>query len=186
MTVPTSPAPISASIQAAIVFTATRKPPTAKTAGLLTKTPPSFQKCDMILGKSFGFDVVFAAETVVYRWSRKGGGQTKRYLHDCHVGNQSLYSRSEHSGSRDWGQRVRAYHWEFSGHTDPYPSKNKKPSTTQTSYGELKDDFIYLGVIESDVTNFQGDTDAGNTLDGVPRFLQWKGILWQNLNYCET
>ena len=31
-----------------------------------------------------------------------------------------------------------------------------KQSTSQTSFNELKDDFVYLGVIESDVTNFQG------------------------------
>lgn len=44
-----------------------------------------------------------------------------------------------------------------------------KQSTKQTSYSELKDDFIYLGVIESDITNFQGTNDAGNYLDGIPK-----------------
>lgn len=44
-----------------------------------------------------------------------------------------------------------------------------KQSTSQTSFNELKGDFIYLGVIESDVTNFQGTNDAGNYLDGIPK-----------------
>lgn len=44
-----------------------------------------------------------------------------------------------------------------------------KQSTLQTSFNELKDDFVYLGVIESDVTNFQGTNDAGNYLDGIPK-----------------
>ena len=44
-----------------------------------------------------------------------------------------------------------------------------KQSTSQTSFNELKDDFIYLGVIESDVTNIQGTNDAGNYLDGIPK-----------------
>ena len=44
-----------------------------------------------------------------------------------------------------------------------------KQSTSQTSFNELKDDFVYLGVIESDVTNFQGTNDAGNYLDGIPK-----------------
>ena len=35
-----------------------------------------------------------------------------------------------------------------------------KQSTSQTSFNELKDDFVYLGVIESDVTNFQGTNDG--------------------------
>ncbi len=42
-------------------------------------------------------------------------------------------------------------------------------STSQTSFNELKDDFIYLGVIESDVANFQGTNNAGNYLDGIPQ-----------------
>lgn len=42
-------------------------------------------------------------------------------------------------------------------------------STSQTSFNELKDDFVYLGVIESDVTNIQGTNDAGNYLDGIPK-----------------
>lgn len=44
-----------------------------------------------------------------------------------------------------------------------------KQSTSQTSFNELKGDFVYLGVIESDVTNFQGTNDAGNYLDGIPK-----------------
>lgn len=44
-----------------------------------------------------------------------------------------------------------------------------KQSTLQTSFSELKDDFVYLGIIESDVTNFQGANDAGNYLDGIPK-----------------
>ena len=44
-----------------------------------------------------------------------------------------------------------------------------KQSTSQISFNELKDDFVYLGVIESDVTNFQGTNDAGNYLDGIPK-----------------
>ena len=44
-----------------------------------------------------------------------------------------------------------------------------KQSTLQTSFNELKDDFVYLGIIESDVTNFQGTNDAGNYLDGIPK-----------------
>ena len=44
-----------------------------------------------------------------------------------------------------------------------------KQSTSQTSFNELKDDFVYLGVIESDVTNIQGTNDAGNYLDGIPK-----------------
>ena len=44
-----------------------------------------------------------------------------------------------------------------------------KQSTSQTSFNELKDDFVYLGVIESDVTNNQGTNDAGNYLDGIPK-----------------
>ena len=44
-----------------------------------------------------------------------------------------------------------------------------KQSTSQTSFNELKDDFVYLGVIESDVTNIQGTNDAGNYLDEIPK-----------------
>lgn len=44
-----------------------------------------------------------------------------------------------------------------------------KQSASQTSFNELKDSFVYLGVIESDVTNFQGTNDAGNVLDGIPK-----------------
>ena len=44
-----------------------------------------------------------------------------------------------------------------------------KQYTSQTSFNELKDDFVYLGVIESDVTNIQGTNDAGNYLDGIPK-----------------
>ncbi|WP_300808675.1 RNA polymerase sigma factor [uncultured Acetatifactor sp.] len=44
-----------------------------------------------------------------------------------------------------------------------------KQSASQTSFNELKDGFVYLGVIESDVTNFQGTNDAGNDLDGIPK-----------------
>lgn len=32
-----------------------------------------------------------------------------------------------------------------------------KQSTKQTSYNELKDDFVYIGIIESDITNFQAN-----------------------------
>lgn len=44
-----------------------------------------------------------------------------------------------------------------------------RQSTSQTSFNEMKDDFVYLGIIESDVTNFQGTNDAGNYLDGIPK-----------------
>lgn len=44
-----------------------------------------------------------------------------------------------------------------------------KQSASQTSFTELKDNFVYLGVIESDVTNIQGTNDAGNYLDGIPK-----------------
>ena len=43
-----------------------------------------------------------------------------------------------------------------------------KQSTKQTSYNELKDDFIYLGVIEKDISNLQGSIETENTLDGIP------------------
>lgn len=43
-----------------------------------------------------------------------------------------------------------------------------KQSTKQTSYNELKDDFVYLGVIESDITNLQNNSN-GNTSDGIPK-----------------
>ena len=32
---------------------------------------------------------------------QKGSSQAKQHLHDCYGGNRSLYSRPEHSGSRD-------------------------------------------------------------------------------------
>lgn len=44
-----------------------------------------------------------------------------------------------------------------------------KQSTLQTSFSELKDDFVYLGIIESDITNFQGTNDAEDYLDGIPK-----------------
>lgn len=44
-----------------------------------------------------------------------------------------------------------------------------KQSTKQTSYNELKDDFVYIGIIESDITNFQGTDNMGNYLDGIPK-----------------
>lgn len=44
-----------------------------------------------------------------------------------------------------------------------------KQSTSQTSFSELKEDFVYLGIIESDVTSFQGTNDAGNYSDGIPK-----------------
>lgn len=46
-----------------------------------------------------------------------------------------------------------------------------KQSTAQTFYQEQKEDFVYLGVIESDITHLQGDTGTGNapTPDGVPK-----------------
>ena len=43
-----------------------------------------------------------------------------------------------------------------------------KQSTKQTSYSELKDDFVYLGVIESDITNLQNNSN-GNASDGIPK-----------------
>ena len=43
-----------------------------------------------------------------------------------------------------------------------------KQSTKQTSYNELKDDFAYLGVIESDITNLQSNSN-GNASDGIPK-----------------
>lgn len=42
-------------------------------------------------------------------------------------------------------------------------------SPSQTSFPEPKDDFVYLGVIESDITNFQGTDDAGDCADGIPK-----------------
>ena len=44
-----------------------------------------------------------------------------------------------------------------------------KQPTSQTSFSELKDDFVYLGIIESDVTNFQGTNDAEDYLVGIPK-----------------
>ena len=43
-----------------------------------------------------------------------------------------------------------------------------KQSTKQTSCNELKDDFVYLGVIESDITNLQNNSN-GNASDGIPK-----------------
>ena len=42
-------------------------------------------------------------------------------------------------------------------------------TAAQTSFNELRDDFVYLGVIESDITNSQGDNGARNTPDGIPK-----------------
>lgn len=50
-----------------------------------------------------------------------------------------------------------------------YVNDNLYKQSTQTSFSELKDDFVYLGIIESDITNFQGTNDAGNYLDGIPK-----------------
>ena len=44
-----------------------------------------------------------------------------------------------------------------------------KQSASQTSFSELKEDFVYLGTIKNDVTNFQGTDDTGNNLDGIPK-----------------
>lgn len=44
-----------------------------------------------------------------------------------------------------------------------------KQSILQTSFNELKDDFVYLGVVECDVTHLQGSNDAENYLDGIPK-----------------
>lgn len=44
-----------------------------------------------------------------------------------------------------------------------------KQSVVQTSFDELKDEFVFLGIIESDVTGRQGDIGAGNTSDGIPK-----------------
>lgn len=43
-----------------------------------------------------------------------------------------------------------------------------KQSTKQTSYSELKDDFVYLGVIDSNITNLQNNSN-GNASDGIPK-----------------
>ena len=43
-----------------------------------------------------------------------------------------------------------------------------KQSTKQTSYNQLKDDFVYLGEIKSDITNLQTDSN-GNASDGIPK-----------------
>ena len=51
-----------------------RVPPAKRRKHIQTTYYAPFQKCDIFFWKIFGFDVVFAAETVVYRWSRKGGG----------------------------------------------------------------------------------------------------------------
>ncbi len=39
----------------------------------------------------------------------------------------------------------------------------------QISYGEMKEEFIYLGKIESDVTNNQSSTDGISSIDGIPK-----------------
>lgn len=44
-----------------------------------------------------------------------------------------------------------------------------KQSTNQISFNELNDKFVYLGDVESDIINLQGNSGAGNTLDGVPK-----------------
>lgn len=44
-----------------------------------------------------------------------------------------------------------------------------KQSAQQTSFSGLKDDFVYIGIIESDITNFQGTNNAENYLDGIPK-----------------
>ncbi len=44
-----------------------------------------------------------------------------------------------------------------------------KQSIKQISYDEVKSEFLYLGKIESDITNFQGTNDTGNYLDGIPK-----------------
>ncbi len=44
-----------------------------------------------------------------------------------------------------------------------------KQSASQTSFNQWKEDFVYLGIIETDVTNFQGTDNAGNYLDGIPK-----------------
>lgn len=43
-----------------------------------------------------------------------------------------------------------------------------KQSTKQTSHSELKGDFIYIGVIESDITNLQNNNNE-NALGGIPK-----------------
>ncbi len=42
-------------------------------------------------------------------------------------------------------------------------------NTEQISYGEMKEEFIYLGKIESDVTNNQSSTDGISSIDGIPK-----------------
>ena len=37
------------------------------------------------------------------------------------------------------------------------------------SFKELKSDFVYLGVIESDISNFQDTDDTGKYWDGIPK-----------------
>ena len=44
-----------------------------------------------------------------------------------------------------------------------------KQSTSQTSFKELKSDFVYFGVIESDISNFQDTDDTGKYWDGIPK-----------------
>ena len=44
-----------------------------------------------------------------------------------------------------------------------------KQSASQTSFNQWKEDFVYLGIIETVVTNFQGTDNAGNYLDGIPK-----------------
>ncbi len=42
-------------------------------------------------------------------------------------------------------------------------------NTEQISYGEMKEEFIYLGKIESDVTNNQSSSDGISSFDGIPK-----------------
>ncbi len=44
-----------------------------------------------------------------------------------------------------------------------------RQNTEQISYRELKEEFIYLGKIESDVTNSQSSTDGISSFDGIPK-----------------
>lgn len=44
-----------------------------------------------------------------------------------------------------------------------------KQCTNQISFDELKDNFVYLGDIESNITSLQNNSGAENTLDGIPK-----------------
>ena len=46
---------------------------------------------------------------------------------------------------------------------------SEQSSDPDPSAWNNQEDFVYLGIIENDVTNFQGTDDTGNYLDGIPK-----------------